>query len=90
MLCPLQKKDFVVAKREFACVVKTPFEQAFSMANIKADFTKCGIHPFDQSAIDQSKIVQSPYCSNSSSNESRESLAASTNPTTSGTSSVEC
>ena len=30
------KKDFVVSKREFSCVVKTPFEQAFSISNIKA------------------------------------------------------
>ena len=32
----IAKKDFVVSKREFACVVKTPFEKALSMSNIKA------------------------------------------------------
>ena len=52
------KKDFVVSKREFACVVRTLFERAFSISNIKAGFAKCGIHPFDPDAIDQSKIMQ--------------------------------
>ena len=53
------KKDFVVSKREFARVVKTPFEKVFSMSNIKAGFAKCGIHPFDPNAIDQSKVLPS-------------------------------
>ena len=52
------KKDFVVSKREFARVVKTPFEQAFSISNIKSGFSKCGIYPFNPDAIDHSKIVQ--------------------------------
>ena len=63
------KKDFIVSKREFACVVKTPFEKAFSMSNIKAGFKKCGIHPFDPNAIDQSKVLPS-FVSSSSTDES--------------------
>ena len=63
------KKNFVVTKRDFARVVKSPFEQAFSMSNIKAGFTKCGIHPFDPNAIDRSKMME-PLQSSSSSAES--------------------
>ena len=64
------KKDFVVStKREFARVVKTPFEKAFSMSNIKAGFKKCGIHPFDPNAIDQSKMLPS-FSSSPSTDES--------------------
>ena len=63
------KKDFIVSKREFARVVKTPFEKAFSMSNIKAGFKKCGIHPFDPNAIDQSKVLPS-FVSSSSTDES--------------------
>ena len=63
------KKDFIVSKREFARVVKAPFERAFSISNIKAGFAKCGIHPFDPKAIDQSKIMQ-PLQGSSSSTES--------------------
>lgn len=68
------KKDFIVSKREFARVVKTPFEKAFSMSNIKAGFKKCGIHPFDPNAIDQSKVLPS-FPSSSSTDESSSSAA---------------
>ena len=64
------KKDFVVSKREFACVLKTPFEQAFSISNIKAGFAKCGIYPFDPDAIDQNKIMQPCEVSSSSTDDS--------------------
>ena len=37
------KKNFEVSKRDFAAVVKEPFEKAFSMSNIKAGFSKAGI-----------------------------------------------
>ena len=57
------KRDFIVSKREFARVLKTPFERAFSISNIKAGFAKCGIYPFDPTAIDSSKIM---HFSNSS------------------------
>ena len=63
-------KDFVVSKREFACVVKTPFERAFSISNIKAGFAKCGIHLFDPDTIDQSKITQPLEGSSSSTDDS--------------------
>ena len=69
MLLSFAKKDFVVSKREFARVVKTPFEKAFSMSNIKAGFKKCGIHPFDPNAIDQSNILPS-FSSSPSTDES--------------------
>ena len=62
------KKDFVVSKSKFAHVVKTPFEKAFSMSNIKAGFKKCGLHPFDSNAIDLSKVLPS-FSSSSSTDE---------------------
>ena len=65
------KKNFIVFKREFARVVKTPFERAFSISNIKSSFAKCGIHPYDPSAIDESKLAPSlVHSSNSSTDES--------------------
>ena len=57
------KKYFVVSKREFARVVKVPFEIAFSIPNIKAGFAKCGIYPYNPKAIDQSKVAPSLTCS---------------------------
>lgn len=63
------KKDFVVSKRDFARVVKTPFERAFCISNVKSGFAKCGIYPFDPNAIDRSKIMQ-PLQGSSSSTES--------------------
>ena len=59
----LAKRDFVVTKRDFARVVKTPFERAF---NIKAGFAKCGVYPFDPKAIDESKTVQGSTSSSES------------------------
>ena len=62
----LAKRDFVVTKRDFACVVKTPFERAFNISNIKAGFAKCGVYPFDPKAIDESKMVQGSTSSSES------------------------
>ena len=64
------KKDFVVSKREFSRVVKVPFEKAFSISNIKADFAKCGIHPFNPNAVKQSIIAPSLNWSSSSADDS--------------------
>ena len=64
------KKDFVVSKHEFACVLKTPFERAFSISNIKVEFAKCGIYLFDPDAIDQNKIMQPREVSSSSTDNS--------------------
>ena len=50
------KKNFVVTKREFAHVVKHPLDQAFSIANVKAGFRKCGIYPFNPNAIPKNKM----------------------------------
>ena len=65
------KKKCIVSKREFARVVKTPFERAFSISNIKSGFAKCGIHPYDPRAIDESKLAPSlVHSSNLSTDES--------------------
>ena len=34
--------NFVLSKREFSILLKGPFEQAFSISNIKAGFVKTG------------------------------------------------
>ena len=53
------KKNFIVTKRDFSKVLKVPFEQAFSIPNIKAGFTKCGIFPLNPDAIAKSKMTPS-------------------------------
>ena len=45
------KPSFVVTKREFSKVIRVPFEHAFSITNLKAGFSKCGIDPFNPDAI---------------------------------------
>ena len=49
------KKIFIVTKREFSRVVKSPFEKAFSIPNIKSVFAKCGIYPFNPNAVSKLK-----------------------------------
>ena len=51
--------NFVVSKQDFARVFKHPFEHAFSIANIKADFTKIRIYLFNPDAVATSKVVPS-------------------------------
>ena len=53
------KKNFVVSKRDFGRVVKDPFEQAFSIPNIKSGFRKSGIFPFNRNVVDESKMLPS-------------------------------
>ena len=53
------KKKFVVTKREFSKVLKSPFDHAFSIPNIKSGFSKCGIYPLNPNAIPQSKMKTS-------------------------------
>ena len=53
------KKNFVVSKRDFARVVKDPFEQAFSIHKIKSGFRKSGIFPFNRNVVDESKMLPS-------------------------------
>lgn len=53
------RKDFTVSKRDFARVVKEPFEMAFSIVNIKSGYKKCGIFPFNPDAVDKGKMVPS-------------------------------
>ena len=77
------KKNFVVTKRDFARVVKEPFEMAFSMTNIKNGFRKCGIFPLNRDAIDTSKLAPSKIYQNvhsdcASSNGSNASVSSET------------
>ena len=44
------RMNFIVSKREFAKIVKAPFEKAFLIPNIKAGFAKSGIYPFNPRA----------------------------------------
>ena len=55
------KKNFMVSKRDFAAVVKGPFEKSFSMSNIKAGFSKAGTYPFNPKAIDSAKMKPSEF-----------------------------
>ncbi|XP_071510366.1 uncharacterized protein [Diadema antillarum] len=48
-----------VSKTEIPRVLKTPFEKAMTIHNIKQGFRKCGIHPFDPNAIDKHQLVRS-------------------------------
>ena len=50
------KKNFIVTKKEFSRVVKSPFEKAFSIPNIKVGFQKCGIYPFNPDVVPKSKM----------------------------------
>ena len=42
---------FIISKREFSRVLKSPLDKSFSIPNIKAGFRKCGIYPFNPDAI---------------------------------------
>ena len=53
------KRNFVVTKKEFSKVVKTPFEKAFSIPNVKAGFKKCGIYPFNPDVVPAEKMTPS-------------------------------
>ena len=53
------KLNFIVSKRDFARVFKHPFEQAFSITDIKAGFSKSGIFPYNPDAVATAKIVPS-------------------------------
>lgn len=51
------RMNFIISKREFAKIVKAPFEKAFSITNIKAGFAKSGIYPFNPNAVDECKMI---------------------------------
>ena len=53
------KKNFVVTKKELLKVMKTPFEKAFSIPNVKAGFKKCGIYPFNPDVVPAVKMTPS-------------------------------
>ena len=56
-----------------------PFEHAFSITNIKAGFSKCGIYPFNPDAIQKANMVSSPSCCESSTPSPRVSSLSSQN-----------
>ena len=53
------KKIFIISKREFSRVLKSPLDNSFSIPNIKAGFRKCGSYPFNPDAIAAAKMVPS-------------------------------
>ena len=53
------KKNFIVTKREFSRIVKRPWEQAFSIPNVKAGFAKSGIYPSNLDAVAKHKLIPS-------------------------------
>ena len=63
------KKNFVVSKREFARILKVPFERSFSIQNIKAGFAKTGIYPFNPDVIPIEKMVPSTLHNSSTLNQ---------------------
>ena len=84
----LARKNFVVTKREFARIIKSPFERAFSIPNIKAGFAKCGVYPFNRNAVPIMKMMPSSLHDsplNFSSSDSSSDLAA---PSSSSSTSV--
>ena len=73
----------MVTKREFTKVIHEPFGRAFSVTNIKAVFSKCGIHPFHPGAVEATKMLQSAsygFANNSSPSLSEQSSASSPAP----------
>ena len=71
------KKNFIVTKREFSRVLKGPFEQAFSIPNIKVGFAKAGIYPFNPDAVAKGKMLPSTLhemCSTTSSGNGSHSM----------------
>ena len=39
--------------------MKTPFEKAFSIPNVKAGFKKCGIYPFNPDVVPAARMTPS-------------------------------
>ena len=80
------KKNFIVTKREFSCVLKGPFKRAFSIPNIKAGFAKAGIHPFNPDAVAKGEMLPSTLhemCSTTSSGDDSHSLQGTSSTDTS-------
>ena len=70
-------------KREFSKVIREPFERVFSITNIKARFSKCGIYPFNPGAIKAAKILPSAsygFANDSSTSSLEQSSASSPAP----------
>ena len=77
------KPSFMVTKREFSKVICEPFECVFSITNIKAGFSKCGIHPFNHGAIEAAKMLPSAsygFANDSCTSSSEQSSASSPAP----------
>ena len=58
-VCCFTKKNFIVSKRDFARVLKEPFELSFSIVNLKSGFSKCWIFPFNRNAVSSEKMTPS-------------------------------
>lgn len=71
-----KKPNLVVTKGEFAKIIKCPIEKSFSVPNVKSGFRKCGIYPFDPSAILSEKMTPSSLYTSSSSSPSSSSTTS--------------
>lgn len=74
------KKNFIVTKKEFSRVVKSPFEKAFCITNVKSGFKKCGIYPFNRDAVSRLKMIPSTVHGSSLTPSSTESSSESSTP----------
>ena len=53
------KSPLNVCKKNFTPLFKAAFEKALSVSSIKNGFRKCGVYPFDPSAIDEKRLMPS-------------------------------
>ncbi len=70
------KKNFIVSKCDFARVVKELFEFSFLMANLKNGFSKCGIFPFNRTAVSSDKMAPSSVYQNNLNTPSKDQVEA--------------
>ncbi len=49
----------MASKRDFARLIKPPFERAFSIPNIKSGFAKCGLCQFNRNQVPVMKMMPS-------------------------------
>ena len=58
------KGNLWIPKKQVPRIIKKPFEESMSMANIKAGFRKCGVAPFDPNALDKSRMLRNQLIPN--------------------------
>ena len=80
----------MVTKREFSKVIGVPFERSFSITNIEAGFSKCGIYPFNPHAITHNKMLPSSSDTSTSSGGSIASSPLPIEQSTSLSSQLQC